>query len=54
MEKVQRSTPEQKRVRSLTLKKETLRQLEASELQEVAGGIATLGGSSCNIPCYPH
>jgi hypothetical protein len=54
MEKGQRPTPERKRARSITLKKETLRQLEASELREVAGAIATLGGTSCALPCYPH
>jgi hypothetical protein len=38
MKKEQRSKPEQKRVRSLKLNKETLRQLETGRLKDVAGG----------------
>jgi hypothetical protein len=40
----------QKRVRSLNLHKETLRLLEITELQDLAGaGQNTNGGSSCDI-----
>lgn len=52
MEKEQRQASERKGIRFLKLNKETLRQLEPAELQKVAGGIVTNGGTSClGHPC---
>ena len=53
MEKSKALRQDQKKARTMKLHKETLRQLESFELQGVAGGIVTNGGTSCNgHPCY--
>ncbi len=52
MEKKQRSKPEQKKACSLKLNKETLRQLEALQLKDVAGGNDTLATYCHPNPCY--
>jgi hypothetical protein len=54
MEKAHGPKQELKRVRSLKLHKETLRELETSQLHKVAAGLYTVGGPSCDPtnPCY--
>jgi len=49
---MQKDQQPERKMRSLKLNKETLRQLEPTELQKVAGGIVTNGGTSClGHPC---
>ncbi len=52
MEKGHQSKPGQKRAVVLKLSRETLRQLETSQLQAVAGGVVSVGTPTCNAyPC---
>jgi hypothetical protein len=51
MKKDQQPQPARKRVRPLVIHKDVLRRLEASELHQVAAGMATNKHVSCLIEC---
>jgi hypothetical protein len=54
MKKAMRPAQDSERVHSIKIAKETLRRLEATGLREAAGGFATLGGASCDAPCFKN